>query len=137
MLYIHDLEHILNEQDTTWSGEMFIASWEISTGFYKNFPIIIFPLWTMGWGLWKHPGSVFNGFKKGNSRIGIANLDLAKEELLALDLSKLKVLTNGTSRKQFRLLFYLKFLFWSFISQVIFFLPPIMLLLVLELIMHF
>ena len=22
-LYVHDLEHILNEQDTSWSGEMF------------------------------------------------------------------------------------------------------------------
>ena len=25
MLYIHDLEHILNRQDTTWRGEIFIA----------------------------------------------------------------------------------------------------------------
>ena len=54
-LHIHDLEHILNKQDTTWKGEMFIASWEIATEFWKYFPVCLFPLWTMGWGLWKHP----------------------------------------------------------------------------------
>lgn len=42
MLHIHDLEHILNEQDTTWNGEIFIASWEISIGSFKNFPVIFF-----------------------------------------------------------------------------------------------
>jgi len=65
MLYIHDLEHVLNRQDTTWNGEMFIASWEIATGFYQNFPIIVFPLWTMGWGIWRHPKTVFTAFRNG------------------------------------------------------------------------
>jgi len=95
MLYIHDLEHILNQQDVSWKGEMFIASWEISTGFWKAFPIIFFPLWTMGWGLWKHPLSVYKGFIKGHSDKGIANLNINKEKLLTMNLSQLKFLTQG------------------------------------------
>ena len=96
MLYIHDLEHILHQQDTTWKGEMYIASWEISTGFWKSFPIIIFPLWTMGWGLWKHPKAVIKGFTKGNSNKGIANLNIPKEKIMEMNLSDLKALTVFT-----------------------------------------
>lgn len=33
--HIHDIHHIVNKKNTTWSGEAFIAGWEISTGFYK------------------------------------------------------------------------------------------------------
>lgn len=134
MLYIHDLEHVLNEQDTTWKGEMFIASWEISTGFYKNFPIIIFPLWTMGWGLWKHPTSVLRGFLKGSTSCGIVNLNIEQEKLLELNLSQLQTLTKANSRKRFNLLFYFKFLGWGLISQFIFFLPAIILIITLAVI---
>jgi hypothetical protein len=127
MLYVHDLEHILNDQDTTWKGEMFIASWEIASGFWKNFPIIIFPLWTMGWGIWKHPKSVLEGFKAGNSSIGIANLDINKQELLALNLSELKELTKRTLLRESRFFVYFKLLIWIIISQFVFLMPIIIL----------
>ena len=101
MLYVHDLEHILNEQDTSWKGEIFIASWEISTGFLKNFPILIFPLWTMGWGLWVHPQTVLNAFRKGHADKGIARLPIEKEILLDYDLSQLQQirLPRASSKK--------------------------------------
>ena len=123
MLYVHDLEHILNEQDTSWSGEMFIASWAISTGFWKNLPVIIFPLWTMGWGLWKHPASVIRGFRAGNSQRGIANLEIEKDKLLSLELDQLHGLmeSNGTSRSPY--VFYIRLINWILISQLLFFLP--------------
>ncbi|GEM_PF-624465 len=125
MLYVHDLEHILNEQDTTWKGEIFIASWEISTGFLKNFPILIFPLWTMGWGLWVHPCTVLQAFRKGHTDRGIARLAIEKEFLLDYDLAQLRELTLNKRSGRLSLFFYLKLSGWSFISQLVFFSPII------------
>jgi len=125
MLHIHDLEHILNEQDTTWKGEMFIASWEISTGFWRNFPIIIFPLWTMGWGIWKHPSAVLNGFQKGNTDHGIANLNVPQNELLDMNLSELQELTLQRGQRHSTLYFYSKFTSWALASQIVFWSPAI------------
>lgn len=127
MLYIHDLEHILNEQDTSWKGEMFIASWEISTGFWKHFPIIVFPLWTMGWGWWKHPTSVMKGFRKGKSSFGIANLGIEKQQLLSMDLKQLQTLTQNQNRYLSRFAFYTNLICWLFISQLVFLFPIILL----------
>ncbi len=125
-LHIHDLEHILNKQDTTWRGEMFIASWEIATGFWKYFPLCIFPLWTMGWGLWKHPTSVFNGFRKGLSSNGIAGLNISREELLMMNLSDLEKYTLKRHDKTSTFSYILKLIFWLVISQFVFFLPLIL-----------
>ena len=125
MLYVHDLEHILNNQDTSWKGEIFIASWEISTGFLKNFPILIFPLWTMGWGLWVHPQTVVRAFRKGHSDRGIARLAIEKEILLEYDLSVLRQLTLNKRPERSSFFFYLKLAGWSFISQLVFFSPLI------------
>lgn len=125
MLYIHDLEHILNHQDTTWQGEIFIASWEISTGYYRNFPIIMFPLWTMGWGLWKHPAAVFRGFRKGYSDKGIARLNLSKEKLLEMELPDLELLTLNKRANRSEFLFVIKLIGWSCLSQLVFFSPII------------
>ena len=127
MLHIHDLEHILNGQDTSWKGEMFIASWEISTGFWKSFPIIIFPLWTMGWGLWKHPTAVLNGFRKGNTDRGIAKLNVPQNELLEMNLSQLQILTLNQRAKHSSLYFNSKFTTWALASQIVFWLPAMLL----------
>jgi len=130
MLHIHDLEHILNAQDTSWKGEMFIASWEISTGFWRHFPIILFPLWTMGWGLWKHPRSVFRGFRKGQSDRGIINLNIPQEMLLAMNLKQLQSLTLNKQQHRSHWQLNFKLFWWSFISQIIFFFPLITLILI-------
>lgn len=136
MLYVHDLEHILNEQDTTWQGEIFIASWEISTGFLKNFPILLFPIWTMGWGLWMHPKSVFRGFRKGHTDKGIARLDIEKAKLLEINLSQLQQLTLNKRTNRSRLFYFLKMLGWSLLSQLIFLLPALLILLIAFAVKH-
>ncbi|MFM2292167.1 MAG: hypothetical protein RIS29_1980 [Bacteroidota bacterium] len=125
MLYVHDLEHILNQQDTSWPGEIFIASWEISTGFFRNFPVIFFPLWTMGWGLWTHPKSVFNGFRKGHTDHGIATLKIGYDEILDYNLPQLQALTLNRRSGRSVVLFLIKLLFWIFVSQLIFLFPLI------------
>ena len=127
MLFIHDLEHILNEQDTTWQGEIFIASWEISTGFFKNFPVILFPLWTMGWGFWKHPVAVFRGFRKGHTDKGIARLKIDKDRLLNLELHQLRELTLNKRAHRFGMLLPLKLMGWWLVSQLVFISPVILL----------
>lgn len=127
MLYIHDLEHILNQQDTTWKGEMYIAAWEVSTGFWKNFPLIIFPLWTMGWGIWKHPQVVIKGFWKGNTNKGIANLNIPEEKLMEMNLSELKTLTNNNRSSYSFIYFTFKFTTWLLTSQIVFWSPLIIL----------
>lgn len=136
MLHIHDLEHILNEQDTTWEGEMFIASWEISTGFRKHFPIIVFPLWTMGWGLWKHPHAIFRGFRKGHTDRGIAGLNFDREHLLAMNLKQLQALTLNKNLLHSRFYYYCKLFYWIFISQIVFLLPLILFTVLLALILY-
>ncbi|MEI6755073.1 MAG: hypothetical protein WCK78_18150 [Paludibacter sp.] len=125
MLYVHDLEHILNEQDTSWKGEIFIASWEISTGFLKNFPVLIFPLWTMGWGLWVNPSTVLHAFRKGHADRGIARLPIEKEILLDYNLSQLQQLTLNKRSGRSASFFYLKLAGWGLISQLVFFSPII------------
>jgi len=128
MLHVHDLEHILNKQDTTWRGEIFIASWEIATGFWKYFPICIFPLWTVGFGLFKHPSSVYNGFLKGSHDTGIAQIKMQREELLKLNITDLHILTED--KKHFaRLKFLLKLVLGSFTGLIVFLLPFLLLLL--------
>ena len=74
--HIHDIHHLLNKCNTTWKGEAFIAGWEISTGFWKYFPICIFSLWAMGYSIWTHPKTVLKGFKKGLNNIGVIDLSL-------------------------------------------------------------
>ena len=126
MLYIHDLEHILNNQDTSWQGEIFIATWEIATGFYRSFPVIVFPLWTMGWGFWTCPEIVFRAFRKGSTDKGIARLNLSQDELLEMDLNELQQLTLNRKQRS-RLSFYVRFIVYGLISQLVFLFPVILL----------
>ena len=126
MLYIHDLEHILNNQDTSWRSEIFIATWEIATGFYRSFPVIVFPLWTMGWGFWTYPEVVFRAFRKGSRDKGIARLNLYQDELLEMDLNKLQQLTLNRKQRS-RLSFYVRFIVYGLISQLVFLFPVILL----------
>lgn len=134
MLHIHDLEHIVNKQDTSWKGEIFIASWEISTGLWKNFPICIFPLWTMGWGFWYKPDSVLKGFFKGNKDVGIASLEIGKAELLSMKLDQLKLLVENKKQNSSKPKYYSKLVFSFILSQLVFLSPLFFFLLFISLI---
>jgi hypothetical protein len=121
--YIHDLQHILNDQDTSWKGEGFIAGWEISTGMWKHFFLGLMSLWAMGYSFWLHPKAVFNGFKKGINNLGIIDLKISKEEFMVMEKDELIRLTSNTHHIQMGLLSWIQFLFWSFASQIIFLMP--------------
>ena len=122
-LYIHDIQHILNKKDTSWKGEGFIAGWEIGTGMWKHFPLSILALWAMGYSLWIYPKSVFQGFKKGLTNIGIIDMNFSKNEFLNMEF---KELTKNSKKTGYSLSKYKTnclFLYWIMISQLIFLAP--------------
>ena len=127
VIHIHDLQHLLNNCDTSWKGEGFIAGWEISTGIWKYFPICIFSLWAMGYSLWMYPKAVFNGFKKGLNTIGIIELKISKVDFMRMEFEELERITRKRNPTKMGIVNWLQFIFWSFISEVVFLFPFILL----------
>jgi hypothetical protein len=123
VVHIHDIQHILYNCDTTWKGEAFIAGWEISTGLWKHFPIGFMSLWAMGFSLLNYPKDVFKGYKAGINTIGVVDLKLSKQELLALSVAKLKEKIQKKHTVKMGLIQFISFIFWSFISLFVFLFP--------------
>ena len=120
---IRDVEHIVNYQDTSCKGEIFIASWEIAVGYWRSFPRGIFPFWIMGFGSWRNPAAVRNGFYKGLSDRSITELKMSREELMEMDLIQLQIFIENTG---VNFSFWQKFLLYIIsvvVSQIIFLLP--------------
>lgn len=122
-LYIHDIEHVLHNKDTSWEGEGFIAGWEISTGMCKHFQLGFMSLWAMGYSLWIYPKSVFKGFKKGLNNIGIIDLNISKPDLMKMDYSDLVKITQKESGVSMEFTKWIKFLFGVLTSQFVFLFP--------------
>lgn len=125
-LHIHDIQHILNNCDTSWKGEGFISGWEISTGIWKHFQLGFLSLWAMGYSLWIYPKSVFNGFKKGLNDIGIIDLKISKSNFMKMEYTELVKITKRDRNIAMGTLQWFQFLFWILISQIIFLFPLIM-----------
>ena len=125
-LDIHDVEHIVNYQEKNCKGEIFIASWEIAVGYWRYFPFCIFPFSIMGFGIWKNPAAVRNGFYKGLTDRSVTELNMSREELLEMDLIQLQIFIENTG---INFSFWQKFILFIFsviVSQIIFLLPLIL-----------
>ena len=122
-LHIHDIQHILNNCDTSWKGEGFISGWEISTGMWKHFRLGLLSLWAMGYSLWIYPRSVFNGFKKGLNDIGIIDLKISKSDFLKMEFEELRNITKMEKITEMGTFQWIQFVFWGLVSQVIFLFP--------------
>lgn len=120
VIHIHDIEHVLYDCDISLKGESFIAGWEIATGFWKQFPIGILSLSTMGFGLLMYPKDVIKGYKTGISSKGIVDLKIPKKELLKFEVSELK---NYIKKEKVKKLNWISFSFWCLISELILFFP--------------
>ena len=131
MIHIHDIHHILNKCNTSWKGEAFIAGWEISTGFWKYFPICILSLWTMGYSFWLYPKSILKGFVKGLNDIGILDLNISESELMKIEYDQLIKLTTKEKTIEIGIAEWVQFLFWLLISQIIFLFPLILIIIVI------
>ena len=126
VVHIHDIEHVLNNCDTSWKGEGFIAGWEIGTGFWKHFPINIFIFLAFGYSLWLHPKSVFKGFKKGLNNVGIIDLGVSKSDFMKMEFDQLVEITKKAQNTEMGIWQWTEFLFWSVISQIILLFPFIL-----------
>ena len=124
--HIHDIEHVLNNCDTSWKGEAFIAGWEIGTRFYKYFPINIFIFLAFGYSLLLHPKTVFKGFKKGLNNVGIIDLGLSKSELIKMEFNQFVKITKKEQYTKMGISQWTEFIFCTFISQVLLFFPIIL-----------
>ncbi len=128
VIYIHDIQHILYNQNTTWKGEAFIAGWEIGTNMWKHLPIGIMSLWAMGFSVLNHPKDVLKGYKTGINSIGIIDLNLQKEQLFNMPLANLKSLIK--KEKTVSVNWFL-FVFWILLSLFTFLFPLLLLLTIL------
>lgn len=126
-LHIHDIQHILNDCDTSWKGEGFISGWEISTGMAKHFPLGFLSLWAMGYSLWIYPKSVFRGFKKGLNDVGIIDLNKSKSEFMKMTFEELKTMTTKQNHTKMGILKWFKFIIWVLSSQIVLLFPLILL----------
>jgi hypothetical protein len=124
-LHIHDIQQILNNCNTSWKGEGFIAGWEISTGIWKHFQLGFLSLWAMGYSLWIYPKSVLNGFKKGLNEIGIIDLKISKSNFMKMEYSELIRITKKEKTTEMNFIQWTKFLLWIITSQIIFLFPLI------------
>lgn len=125
VIHIHDIQHILNDCDTSWKGEGYISGWEIATGMWKHFPLSFLSLFAMAYSLWLYPTAVFKGFKKGLNNIGIIDLEISKSDFLTMELSQLEVLVTKENKTSFGIWQWTQFLFWSIVSQFILLAPLI------------
>ena len=123
VIHIHDIQHILNGCDTSWKGEAFIAGWELSTGFWRYFPICIFSLWAMGYSLWMYPKAVFKGYKKGLNAVGVIDLKISKSDFMRMEFEELKSITKKQKQTEMGVLQWSQFLMWVLISQLVFLFP--------------
>lgn len=128
VIHIHDIQHILYNCDTSWKGEAFIAGWEIGTKMWKHFPIGMMSLWAMGFSLLNHPKEVLKGYKSGINSIGIIDLEIDKKALLNLSIDELKSIIQ---KKKTKNLNWFSFLFWFFVSEVVFLFPLLILISIL------
>ena len=129
VVHIHDIEHILNNCDTSNRGEAFIAGWEVGTRFYKHFPINIFIFLAFGYSLLIHPKTVFEGFKKGLNDIGIIDLGLSRTELMQMEFNQLVKITQKQDHTKLGIYQLSEFIFCTVISQIFLFFPLIIMIL--------
>jgi hypothetical protein len=130
-VYLHDINHILTENNTTWKGESAVSAWEIASGGWGTIYIIWFlALWTMGLGVLIYPKTVLKSFRQGQTMKNALTSGLSKTELLNLSVYELKSYVSNKPKNDSTLYF------WMPISLIVFLLPfvPLVLILILGII---
>ena len=94
IIYLHDVNHIINDYNTGWQGEVSVAAWEVSTGMGKFLVGWLFASFAMGFGVFFYPRVVFHAFMRGRFTKSIFRMNLPKEDILNMKLEALQRLTG-------------------------------------------
>lgn len=117
-IYLHDISHLVTENDTSWKGESAVSAWEVASGGWGNlyFPWLL-TLWAMGLGVLFYPTSVLKSFRQGLTMRNALSCGLTKSELFALSVADLKAfLSNRPNTHKSPFL-------WLIISSLVFISP--------------
>ena len=131
VVHIHDIQHVLFNQNTSWKGEAYIAGWELASGMWRHLPVGFFSLWAFGYSFWLYPKHVFKGFQKGAAQKGVIDLKISEANLLRMDERELLDLMEAGKSAPSPTLLRGQFLLWLLLSQAFFLGPAIATLLLL------
>lgn len=117
-VYFHDVHHLITNNDTTWKGESAVSAWEISSGGWDKYYVPwLLTLWAMGLGVLFFRKSTIKSFEKGLTMRNALTCGITKTEINNLTIQELRnKVSNQTKINK-------KFINWSIISLIVFFLP--------------
>jgi hypothetical protein len=117
-VYLHDVSHIVTDNDTTWKGESAVSAWEIASGGWgKHYILWVMTLWAMGLGAVFYPVNVLNSFKKGLTMRNGLTSGLTKEAIFKSSVSALKSQLSNHPKSDKNPVF------WLALSVIVFILP--------------
>jgi hypothetical protein len=90
-IYLHDINHIVTGNNTTWEGESAVAAWEIATGGWNDLYLPwLLTLWAMGLGVLFYPKNVLKSFRNGLTMNNALTCGLPKTEIYKLSILELR-----------------------------------------------
>lgn len=117
-VYLHDVHHVVTDNNTTWKGESAVSAWEVASGGWNKLYIPwLLTLWAMGLGMLFYTTATLNAFKKGLTMNNALTCGLTRSEINILTVSELQnVLSNRPKSNK-------KVVFWSVVSLIVFVAP--------------
>lgn len=90
-IYLHDINHLVTEYDTTWKGESSVTSWEIASGGWGNIYFAWWlTLWGMAVGVMFYPRHSYNAFQAGLRMRSAFTSGFSKQEMYSLGVGQLR-----------------------------------------------
>lgn len=90
-VYLHDVNHIITENNTTWKGESAVSAWEVASGGWNNLVIPwLLTLWAMGLGVVFYTKSTLDSFKKGLTMKNALTSGLSKNKIYGMTTTELQ-----------------------------------------------
>lgn len=115
---LHDINHLITGNDTTWKGEVGVSAFEIASGGWRShFMPWLLTLWAMGLGVVLYPSAVIAFFKKGLTMNNALTCDISREEQLSLTILELQNRVSNLPVRKINLYF------WMVVSLGIFVMP--------------
>ncbi len=122
-VHLHDVNHILTENDTTWRGESAVSAWEVASGGWgRNYLLWFLTLWAMGLGVVFYPLSVLRSFRQGLTMNNAFISGLSQQELYQLSVRDLRRELSDKPRRNTNPYLWMFIAFATFLSPFVFWL---------------